>query len=276
MGRSWSGWLKRRAAGEPERAVPPARRFVVGDIHGCARTFRTLVEAGIEAAGGDEIYLLGDLISKGPDSLGVLEYISELEHRDVRVTIIRGNHEEALLKARDRGPSKLRALLERNHNTALLDPEDDSRLDPRWDELISKSVYYLALPDVLLVHAGFDFSKKQPFSDTRSMLNLREIHYDAEAAGGRPIIYGHTRTPLSSIIEHCVNGRPTLPLDNCAVGATRKEMYKIAEYGNLCCLDIDRRTLFVQPNCDREEAGKASTSFSIAIQPARRTSKRGA
>ncbi len=273
MARSWWGWFKRRTVVVPEHAVASSRRFVVGDIHGCARTFRVLVEDGIGAADGDEIFLLGDLINKGPDSLGVLEYICDLECRGIRVTIIRGNHEEALLKARDRGPSKLRALLERSSNTALLDPEDGSRLDPRWDALLSKSVYYLALSDVLLVHAGFDFSKKQPFSDTRSMLTLREMRYDAEAAGGRPVVYGHIRTPLSSIIEHCVNGRPTLPLDNGAVGASHKETYKIAEYGNLCCLDIDRWTLFVQPNCDRDESSRVPAAFSITVRPARQTAK---
>ena len=58
-----------------------ARSFVIGDIHGCAATLRRLVDEILRPAPEDRIYLLGDLIDRGPDSKGVLDFIFELRER---------------------------------------------------------------------------------------------------------------------------------------------------------------------------------------------------
>jgi serine/threonine protein phosphatase 1 len=73
------------------------RVFVVGDIHGCARAFRTLIK-GIELAAGDVIVVLGDAVDRGPETSEVLDLLVELRiSRDL--IFIRGNHEEMMLDA---------------------------------------------------------------------------------------------------------------------------------------------------------------------------------
>lgn len=67
------------------------RRFVIGDIHGCDKALRTLIEC-IDPQPEDELVFLGDYVDRGPDSRGVIDQIIELQSR-CRVIALRGNHE---------------------------------------------------------------------------------------------------------------------------------------------------------------------------------------
>ncbi len=51
-----------------------ARTIFIGDVHGCLEELRELVEEKIRPVPGDRIIMLGDLINKGPDSVGVVKY----------------------------------------------------------------------------------------------------------------------------------------------------------------------------------------------------------
>jgi serine/threonine protein phosphatase 1 len=75
------------------------RRFAVGDIHGCYKTFRSLIENKIELTQYDQLFLLGDYIHKGPRSKDTLNYILKLIKRGYKVFPLRGNHEDELLNA---------------------------------------------------------------------------------------------------------------------------------------------------------------------------------
>ena len=70
-------------------------RHVIGDIHGCSKALRTLIET-IDPGSGDEIIFLGDYIDRGPDSRNVIDQLMSLSQ--VTSTIfLRGNHEVMLL-----------------------------------------------------------------------------------------------------------------------------------------------------------------------------------
>ena len=68
------------------------RRFVIGDIHGCFRTFRYLVEEELHLNPSDTLFLLGDLIDRGKESKAVIDYIRELS-ATMTVKPVMGNHE---------------------------------------------------------------------------------------------------------------------------------------------------------------------------------------
>lgn len=58
--------------------IPPNRRVLVtSDIHGHLTLFRQLLEKG-RYAEDDILIIVGDIVEKGPDSLGTLRYIMEL------------------------------------------------------------------------------------------------------------------------------------------------------------------------------------------------------
>ena len=71
------------------------RRFAIGDIHGCSKALRTLIDA-IDPEPDDELVFLGDYIDRGPDSRDVVDQIISLSER-CRVVTLRGNHEIMLL-----------------------------------------------------------------------------------------------------------------------------------------------------------------------------------
>ena len=71
------------------------RDLVVGDIHGQRETFERVLETvGYSPEDGDRVLLVGDVIDRGPDSAGMLDWL----RRD-SVTCIRGNHEQFMLDA---------------------------------------------------------------------------------------------------------------------------------------------------------------------------------
>ena len=68
------------------------RTIIIGDVHGCLDELLTLVSRCGYGA-GDRLILVGDLVAKGPDSIGVVSWA-----RESRVEAVLGNHEEHVLR----------------------------------------------------------------------------------------------------------------------------------------------------------------------------------
>jgi predicted MPP superfamily phosphohydrolase len=73
------------------------RRFAIGDIHGCNLTLQALVKEQLQLTKQDQLFLLGDYVNRGPDSMGVLNFIMGLQAEGYQVFALRGNHEQMLL-----------------------------------------------------------------------------------------------------------------------------------------------------------------------------------
>lgn len=69
-------------------------RWFVGDLHGCAREFEDLLRAIRFDAARDELWLTGDVVNRGPDSLATLELWRATGGRAVR-----GNHDDYAVRA---------------------------------------------------------------------------------------------------------------------------------------------------------------------------------
>ena len=68
--------------------------WAVGDIHGHLGTFRALVHR-LKLGDEDRIICLGDMIDRGPDSAGLIEFIRS----DNRIICLKGNHEHMALSS---------------------------------------------------------------------------------------------------------------------------------------------------------------------------------
>ena len=69
-------------------------RFAIGDIQGCYNEFMELLSKIGFTRGKDTLYLVGDLVNRGSNSLEVLRYV--YEHQDSIVCVL-GNHDIYLL-----------------------------------------------------------------------------------------------------------------------------------------------------------------------------------
>ena len=71
------------------------RDFVVGDLHGCFDLFRELLQHVAFDPSKDRMFSVGDLVDRGPDSMGCLHLLDEPWFHAVQ-----GNHEDLMVQAR--------------------------------------------------------------------------------------------------------------------------------------------------------------------------------
>lgn len=72
------------------------RHIIIGDVHGCINELKLLIEK-LQLQEGDQLYFIGDLIDKGPDSAGVVKFVRSLS-QSYPLILILGNHEEKFLR----------------------------------------------------------------------------------------------------------------------------------------------------------------------------------
>ena len=135
-----------------------ARSIFIGDVHSCAAELAELLSA-VALASDDRVYFVGDLLSRGPDPLGVLGLFSSVRGRSAI-----GNHEQRLLAgrhARLRGEPGPKVGSSHAEVAALLG-------DAEWAILESMPLW-IDVPenDVRVVHAGIvpgvPFEKQDPW-----------------------------------------------------------------------------------------------------------------
>ncbi|KAJ5678813.1 Ser/Thr protein phosphatase family protein [Penicillium macrosclerotiorum] len=71
------------------------RLVIIGDVHGMRKSLEALLDkVDFDQRKGDHLILAGDLVSKGPDSPGVVDLAIKLG-----ASAVRGNHDNAVLHA---------------------------------------------------------------------------------------------------------------------------------------------------------------------------------
>ncbi|MDJ0713485.1 MAG: metallophosphoesterase family protein [Prochloraceae cyanobacterium] len=128
------------------------RRIFIGDVHGHYDALMSLLEA-IDPATSDEIYFLGDLIDRGPQSAQVVNFAIANNYQ-----CLLGNHEEMLLEIVDKGDKvpveRFQAWIYSGGYATITSYGNNIPQDHvEWMKKLPK---YLDLGDIWLVHAGVD------------------------------------------------------------------------------------------------------------------------
>ncbi len=119
--------------------------FAIGDIQGCFTSLIKLLEHINFQQDKDELWIAGDLVNRGPQSLEVLRYIKSLKNR---VKVVLGNHDLHLL-----------AVAKGCQSSKKFDTFSDVLEAPDKDELLAwlltkPMLHYDEKLDCAMVHAG--------------------------------------------------------------------------------------------------------------------------
>ncbi|MCD8295740.1 MAG: metallophosphoesterase [Clostridia bacterium] len=165
--------------------------YCTSDLHGFYDLFQMLLDK-IRFADGDRMFILGDVLDKGPDSVKLLRLVFSMPN----VTMIMGNHEHDFLKfcrsLEERTEDQdlvLEKLRERFHDGSLLDWETVRRLE--------KLPFFVEEPKWLGVHAGLpvvDGKLTDPKTVSEDWLvNDRNLKDPSVIPRGcKCVLYGHT------------------------------------------------------------------------------------
>jgi len=174
------------------------RTIVIGDVHGCRYELDLMLDS-LQPGARDTVVFLGDLVNKGPDSVGVLRRARELDAR-----CLLGNHEARLRRYRATGDETLLKAGDRATLTSL------NQADWAQIEAMERTI---ALPEfqALAVHGGFLPEPHWSEQSEEVVTQLQVIDESgrarkrSDAPQGRPwadywpgpefVVYGHTPRP---------------------------------------------------------------------------------
>lgn len=75
--------------------------YVIGDIHGRLVTFISMLDKLKLDKERDTLYLLGDYTDSGPDGIGVIQHIMNMQDQGFKVHCLMGNHDKMMLDVID-------------------------------------------------------------------------------------------------------------------------------------------------------------------------------
>jgi len=220
-----------------------SRTFAIGDVHGCALTLQHLLFKIIRLRKDDRIFMLGDLIDRGPRSKEVIDTLMKLRDSGYFVKSIRGNHEEMLLDAcHDR--SKFLLWIENGGLSTLksFKVEDACEIPISYRKFLADLPYYIQLNKFVLCHAGINCNIADPFTDTVSMLWNPNHEIIPDKIENKRLICGHSIQSLEKISRSLDSNR--IYMDAGCVFKDRES------YGNLAALEIESMTILHTHNID--------------------------
>jgi serine/threonine protein phosphatase 1 len=217
--------------------------YAIGDIHGCCKTFRRLLFHELAIQKTDSIYCIGDYVDRGIDSKGVIDLIIDLRKQGYEVHALRGNHEQMMLDA-TAGPESLHLWLSNGGKETLksFGISSISELPDAYVSFLEQTKLFISTDKYILVHAGLNFRRVDPFSDTDAMLWSRDEYFDPVKIGNRLLIHGHTPISLESVLAQLPGNN--INIDGGCVYSYRKG------YGNLVALTLPVMKLTYCKNID--------------------------
>lgn len=189
--------------------------YAIGDIHGCITPLQKLTSAIRRDAGriseNASLVFVGDYVDRGPDSLGVVDWLLTLSH-EFKSHFIRGNHDQALLDFIDDPQTYLSwkdfGASETLRSYGVAPPESLNAdvlvgLRDRFLKVFPEAhrrFFAQLLPlveigDYLFVHAGINPGAPLAKQKPRDLMEIRDTFLSSDADFGKVVVHGHTPGP---------------------------------------------------------------------------------
>lgn len=175
-------------------------RYAIADSHGQRGLFERMLEE-IGFSDDDELYILGDIVDRGPDPFGIMDIIMGRKN----VIKLKGNHEGMMLAALEtRGSFEMNAWIQNGGGVTLnlLDRMPKRQRDAYLDEVRSWPLYAV-VGNFILVHAGYWVSALKEYENADTLLSHQPEEtlvwsrdfYLTPGLKGYITVFGHTPTP---------------------------------------------------------------------------------
>ncbi|MGU8989570.1 metallophosphoesterase family protein (plasmid) [Clostridium perfringens] len=180
--------------------------YVISDLHGCFEKFSKMLST-INFTDRDTLYILGDIIDRGPDSLKIIDFIVCKKN----IVWIKGNHEELFEDYCETGDGSLWFY---NGGKSTFEEISKRGLDFQncLYEYIRKLPLYKVVDKFILVHGGLYLPKNYlsmhinyilQEQDSSFVLWDRSGVHDERVLDNYTIICGHT--PVQTITNDYKN-----------------------------------------------------------------------
>ena len=152
------------------------RTIVVGDVHGCLPELKMLLDKVNFQQDEDRLILAGDLVDRGPDSVGVVRYAMA-----IGAEAVAGNHDDKLLRRRKH---VMRAQRDKNYKIPMRPDQEQegiiAALTQREGEWLAGLPTYIELPDfnALVLHAGVVPGKHVSYQSREVLTMMRYMDKD--------------------------------------------------------------------------------------------------
>lgn len=198
--------------------------YVISDIHGCFKTFIALLNK-VKFNENDVLYILGDIIDRGPCSFEMFEWVKERYNKNV--FMILGNHEEMF--------NEDIRIINKIDKYSNLKPDEKTKyfMDAFNALAITGGDHYGTIRKLLETHSADDILEMYNFFETLPLyyeINVnnklwtlvhasctkpiektskdtfiwdRDLAYPGVGIKGKNIIFGHTPTICE---EYCEEG----------------------------------------------------------------------
>lgn len=212
-----------------------ARRFVVGDVHGCLDELDRLLDR-LAPEGADTLCFLGDYVDRGPDPRGVVERLVRLGGEGPQCVFLKGNHEDMFLAFMGEEGRYGEAFLWNGGDATLASYGCEGlsgaavaqRLPPEHRAFLRGLRTHAYLDNYLCVHAGVRPTRPLAAQSQEDLLWIREDFIAQAHPFPHTVLFGHT--PHRDVF---VDLPYKIGLDTGLV------------YGNLLsCLEVDARRLW--------------------------------
>lgn len=180
------------------------RTIIVGDVHGCRGELEALLDR-VAFTGGDRLVFVGDLVARGPDSLGVLDVA-----RRTGAIVVRGNHEQKLLDWRRARTAWVRGEAAAKSPIGKMHRDIARSLRPVDWTLLETSPLFVDLPEhgARVVHAGLMPDVGIEAQSPNTLMRIRTVRlrsgkrgkaenvlWGACYAGPPQVVFGHNAAP---------------------------------------------------------------------------------